>query len=116
MISYTFLTSWIGLNKKNYQLYLQLKQGCSDTHNFINKILIGNILSMCKAVGYTAHDTVCIRSKLEENSSIEVKEDIELITFKGKFETNFLIPDFWGIGGKVSLGYGTVKRKNGGET
>jgi hypothetical protein len=46
--------------------------------------------------------------------AVEVKEDVKLITFKGEFEANFLIPTFWGIGGKVSLGYGTVKRKNGG--
>jgi len=113
MIAYTFLTPWIGLNKENYQLYLQLRQRGADTHNFLNKILIGNILSMCKALSYTANDTIRIRSKLKEDVTVEVKEDIELITFKGEFETNFLIPDFWGIGAKVSLGYGTVKRKNG---
>lgn len=116
MISYSFLTPWIGLNKENYQLYLQLKQRGSDTHNFLNKILIGNIISMCKAVSYTANDTIRIRSVMKEYTPVEVKKNVELLTFKGEFEANFLIPDFWGIGGKVSLGYGTVKRKNGGDS
>jgi hypothetical protein len=116
MISYTFLAPWVGLNKENYQRYLRLRQRDSDTNNFLNKILIGNILSMCKSVGYTANDTIKMQSKLEESVTAEIKEDVELITFKGEFRTNFLIPDFWGIGGKVSLGYGTVKRKKGGET
>ncbi len=114
MVCYSFVTPWIGLNEKNYQLYVKLKERKKDTHVLLDKILVGNILSMCKAAGYTATDKICIRSRLKEDVPVEVKEGVELNTFKGEFETNFLIPDFWGIGGKVSLGYGTVKRKNGG--
>jgi len=116
MITYTFLKPWIGLNGKNYELYLQLKQREADISNFLNKILIGNILSMCKSVGYTANNTVLVKSRLVEIQSAEVKENVQLTAFEGEFEANFLIPDFWGIGSKVSLGYGTVKRKNGGDS
>jgi hypothetical protein len=115
MISYTFLMPWVGLNKENYQRYLLLRKKGSDINGFLDKILVGNILSMCKSVGYTANDKISLKSKLEESITAEIKEDVELMTFRGEFETNFLIPDFWGIGGKVSLGYGTVKRKKGGE-
>ncbi len=116
MISYTFLTPWIGLNEKNYKHYLQLKQEKTNISNFLNKILIGNILSICKSVGYTVDDKILVKSKLANLRSIEVKKDVQLTAFEGEFETNFLIPDLWGIGGKVSIGYGTVKRKNGDET
>lgn len=116
MIPYKFIIPWIGLNEKNYPLYLQLKQGEMNISNFLNKILIGNILSMCKSVGYTANNKVIVKSRLAEIQSAEVKENVQLTAFEGEFEANFLIPDFWGIGGKVSLGYGTVKRKNRGET
>lgn len=115
MISYSFLISWVGFNEKNYQCYLQLRQKKVDTHNFLNKIIIGNILSMCKAVGYTAVNTIHVKATLKEDRSVEIKEDVELMTFKGEFEANFLIPDLWGLGGKVSLGYGSVKCKDGGE-
>ncbi len=114
MVCYSFATPWIGLNEKNYQLYLRLKERGKDARILLEKNIIGNILSMCKSVGYTVNDRVHVKSNLEENMAVEVKEDVKLITFKGEFEANFLIPTFWGIGGKVSLGYGTVKRKNGG--
>jgi len=113
---YTFVTPWVGLNEENYQLYLELREKGKEISPLLNKILIGNILSMCKSVGYTVDDTIFVKSKLAEMQSIEFKKDVQLTAFKGEFETNFLIPNFWGIGGKVSLGYGTVKRKEGGET
>jgi hypothetical protein len=115
MACYTFVTQWIGLNEKNYYLYLELKEKGKDTRVLLDRILVGNILSICKSVGYTVGDTIFVKSKLAEMQSIEVKKDVQLTAFEGEFETNFLIPDFWGIGGKVSLGYGTVKRKNGNE-
>lgn len=115
-VCYTFVTPWIGLNEKNYHLYLELKKGEKDTRVLLDKILIGNILSMGKSVGYTVNNTLLVKSKLVETQGVEVKKDVQLTAFEGEFETNFLMPDFWGIGGKVSLGYGTVKRKEGGET
>lgn len=116
MVCYTFETPWIGLNNDNYQRYLELKERGKDTDVLLDKILIGNILSMCKSVDYIVNDILSVKSKLREGIPVGVKENVKLITFEGEFETNFLIPDFWGIGGKVSLGYGTVKRKNGDKT
>lgn len=116
MVGYTFVTPWIGLNEKNYHLYLELKERGKDTDALLDKILVGNILSMCKSVGYIANKTVLVKSNLAETQGVEIKKDVQLTAFTGEFETNFLIPDFWGIGGKVSLGYGTVKRKNGDKT
>jgi len=115
MINYNFVTRWIGLNKDNYEKYINLKKKDKYTGTLLNKILVGNILSMCKSVGYTVDDTVYVKSKLVEMQRVEIKGDVLLTAFEGEFETNFLIPDFWGIGGKVSLGYGTVKRANGGK-
>lgn len=116
MVCYTFVTPWVGLNEENYQLYLKLRENRKDVSPLLNKIIIGNILSMCKSVGYTVDDTIFVKSKLAEMKCIEVKKDVRLTAFEGEFETNFSIPDFWGIGSKVSLGYGTVNRKNGGDS
>ena len=108
---YTFVTPWIGLNKKNYQHYLSLKskKKRQDITNMLNKILEANIISMCKSVGYTVKKEIRVKSRVRETTAIEVKKGVRLTAFKGDFETNFIIPEFWGIGGKVSLGYGTVK-------
>lgn len=115
MVCYTFVTPWIGLNKNNYQLYLDLKMKGKDTRVTIERILVGNILSLCKSVRYSADEPVYVKSRLEEDRAAEIK-DVKLTSFRGEFETNFLIPDFWGIGGKVSLGYGTVKCNDGGKS
>ncbi|NOX21081.1 MAG: CRISPR-associated endonuclease Cas6 [Nitrospirae bacterium] len=113
-VKYTFVTPWIGLNKKNYQRYLKLKEKRKNTTDMLNEILKANIISMCKSVGYTAKSEIKVKSDLKEVSAVEVKEGVRLTAFKGNFKTNFVIPEFWGIGGKVSLGYGTVKCINGG--
>ncbi len=36
-------------------------------------------------------------------------KDVPLLGFKGLFESNFLIPDYLGVGKVVSHGFGTVK-------
>jgi len=37
---------------------------------------------------------------------------VAMIGFKGRFETNFTIPDYLGLGKAASQGYGPVKRLN----
>ncbi|MCL0074892.1 hypothetical protein M1N53_01890 [Thermodesulfovibrionales bacterium] len=116
IIRYSFATPWIGLNEENYKSYLALRKNSEDTHNLLEKILVGNILSMSKSVGYAVKDTVQIKAKLEKKGTIAVKDGVELIAFQGEFETNFFIPDFWGIGKFSSRGYGTIRRNNEGNT
>ena len=113
MICYDFLTPWIGLNKNNYNRYRILKDDGQDSSVLLEKILVGNILSMCNSVWYTVNDKVYIKTRLEEVEVVEIK-DVMLTSFKGEFETNFFIPDLWGIGSKVSLGYVTIMKNSGG--
>ena len=116
MINYSFATSWIGLNEENYQKYLTLRKRHEDTTTFLERILIGNILSMSKSVGYEATDKIVIKVRLKESAPVGVKDDITLMAFQGEIETNFLIPDFWGVGKFSSKGYGTVRCNVGGKT
>ncbi len=111
---YKFTTPWIGLNEKNYQAYVTLKDRQRETTELCDKIIVGNILSMCKSLGYTVDHPLYVESDLRESTMVAIK-DVNLVSFAGEFEANFLIPEFWGIGGKVSLGYGTVKPLNGGK-
>jgi len=115
MIRYFFSTPWIGLNEENYQKYVRLKSKPADIKALINRILAGNLLSMSKSLGYVVGDRIQVSSTLEESSIVELKDGVGLTAFKGEFETNFLIPDFWGIGKFSSRGYGTVRRIDRGE-
>lgn len=116
MIRYSFTTPWIGLNKENYKRYLLLREKPKEANALLERILIGNILSMSKSTAYVVKEKVSMKAKIKEKGTIKVKNGVELIAFKGEFETNFFIPDFWGIGKFSSRGYGTIRYSNGGKT
>lgn len=113
ILRYTFATTWIGLNEDNYENYLSLKHEQSKTYSLLERILIGNILSMSKSLGYVVKDKIRLKADLRENATVMVKDDVELTAFHGEFETNFMIPEFWGLGKFSSRGYGTVRQNNG---
>ena len=47
---YKFITPWLGLNSKNYKEYITLKDWKSKKI-ILNKILVGNVLSLSKNLG-----------------------------------------------------------------
>lgn len=111
---YTYSTPWIGLNEDNYENYLLLKHDKTKAHSLLERILIGNILSMSKSLSYVVNDKIQLNVYLKEEGTVIVKDGIELTAFSGEFETNFMIPEFWGLGKFSSRGYGTVRCINGG--
>ncbi len=118
-IKYKFLTPWLALNEKNYKEYSKLfslnslnRSKCSSPLNgsssssFLNKILVGNILSISKSLGYVVIDEIKVESNLRP---IKTKlKGVPFIGFIGNFKVNFEIPDYFGIGKSVSRGFGTV--------
>ena len=109
-ISYTFLTPWLALNEKNYEQYMKFGTW-SERRELLENILIGNILSVSKSLGYTVAEPI----KAEIGKMREVKtrlKDVPMIGFLGTFSVNFEIPDYWGIGKSVSRGFGTLIKCN----
>ena len=105
---YEFITPWIGLNQNNHKQYIHL-----DTQNkkneLLKRILIGNILSMSKYLGvYLDVDQKIITQVQLKQTKVTLKGK-PMIGFKGMFKTNFLLPDFIGLGKSVSRGFGTIK-------
>jgi len=107
-IQYIFLTSWLALNKKNYETYQRLGTNAK-RNEMLEKILVGNIISMSKGLRYTVQGPI-------QANIIKIKEvrtslkGSPMLGFLGNFSVNFEIPDYWGIGKSVSRGFGTVKR------
>jgi len=106
--SYEFATPWLALNQENYKRFYALK-GNEERDEFVRKILIGNIISMSKSLGYE----VPAQIKCDTNLHFQKDrlKDVSVMTFTGKFHVNFLIPDFLGIGKSVSRGFGAVKQR-----
>jgi len=101
---YIFATIWMALNSANYQKYIS----SSKEEDILRLTLIGNILSMCKGLGYIVKDDLKISLDLKEVPTS--LKGTPMLGFLGTFSVNFEIPDYWGIGKSVSRGFGTVKR------
>lgn len=105
-IKYEFLTPWIALNQKNIDVYRKFSD--MDKEELLKNILIGNIISMSKGLGYTVDNKVKCWINLEKKE-VNIK-NIKHIGFVGEFKVNFNIPDYFGIGKNVSKGFGTIKK------
>lgn len=105
---YKFITPWLALNESNYTKYISSNQ--IEREEILKKTLIGNIISMCKGIGYTVtHELKCWLNVYECEVNFK---GVKMIGFKGDFKINFNIPEYLGIGKSVSRGFGTVKETN----
>ena len=105
---YKFLTYWLALNPTNYEKYKVIRDW-KEKKEFLNGILVGNLLSMCKSLDYVVTRKLYVHSRLDDEQ-VEFK-GITIIGFTGEFRVNFRIPDFFGLGKGVSQGFGVVKAK-----
>ena len=103
---YKFIIPWLGLNQKNYSNYQTAS--AAGKFDLLNRVLIGNILSMSKSLGYTVADKIMVSS--DTRLQLTKLKGRELSGFIGFFAANFQIPDFLGIGKSVSRGFGTLKK------
>ncbi len=108
LFMYEFVSPWIGLNQKNFTKYNNAKN--DEKNQILKRILTGNILSMSKHLEcwLSQDQKIKIDHKLKE-----IKVNLKgksMTAFNGIFKTNFLIPDYLGIGKSVSRGFGAVRR------
>lgn len=107
-ISYRFLTPWVPLSPKNYPRFAAARSRQEQTA-LLERILIGNLLSASKTLGYTAKDRIIPSLNDWSLTRAEVK-GTEVTGVEGEFSANFAIPDGLGLGRSVSRGNGAVER------
>jgi len=109
LFKYDFVTLWMALNQNNYKSYVILKRENlgNEIKDYLKNILIGNILSFYKSIGYHAEKRILLT--LETNEKMTKFKDNDMIAFDGFFTTNALLPNFIGLGKSVSRGFGTIK-------
>lgn len=103
---YEFATPWFALNQENYIKYHDMK--AVDKNEILKKTLVGNLLSMSKSLEYQVPDR--IECELSVNIRKNRLKGVSMMTFVGNFSTNFIIPDYLGIGKSVSRGFGAVRQ------
>lgn len=103
---YKMVTPWLALNPANYKRYKAIIDW-REKKEFLNGILVGNILSMCKSLDYVVDRKLYVHSRLDDETVYF--KGVPTIGFTGEFRVNFRIPDFFGLGKGVSQGFGTLK-------
>ncbi len=107
-VKYSFLTPWLALNERNYQLY-QRTGSAFRRKKQLENILVANIISMSKGIGYTVPDIIEAEILRYREVYTSLKGN-PMLGFIGEFAVNFKIPDYLGLGKSVSRGFGTIKK------
>lgn len=111
VFKYHFVSPWLGLNQLNYKKYInQIKNSTKEGEiKFLQKILIGNILTFAKGVDWWIDGKVVAVPKLNEIPVRFKGED--MLGFKGEVYSNTFLPEYIGIGKATSRGFGTITRE-----
>lgn len=104
---YEFITPWLGLNQGNYKKYTNTKSW-KDKKEILNKVLVGNLLSMSKGLGIIVNKRLYAKTHFDEKI-VEYK-GVKMNAFAGEFKIHYDIPDYFGLGKGVSQGFGCVKQ------
>jgi hypothetical protein len=103
--SYSFASPWIGFNQTNHDRYRKCTEW-RERKVLLNRILTGNILSMCKGLGITIEKNLDLHTHLDSTKAHYKGFDHH--AFYGNFRVNFDIPDLFGLGKGVSHGFGVI--------
>lgn len=109
MYEYKFVTPYLPLNEKNFKRYLKGEYT-------MEQAVTNNILEVLKGLGIRLEKEQRILVKTNFEKSNRTLKDIKMVSFGGTFLTNIKFPDYFSIGKRKSLGYGTfVKLKGEGQ-
>lgn len=102
---------WLPFNSENYATYNQL-EGVVEKTQMLERLLIGNILSLCTGLGI--HLTKEVQCKIVNilSESVYQYKGVLMQGFTVEFSTNISLHNFIGLGKGVSLGFGIVKQIN----
>ncbi|MEX0861225.1 CRISPR-associated endonuclease Cas6 [Nitrosopumilus sp.] len=102
---YKFASPWIALNKENYTKYSLLVK--KDQRQFLEKILVGNILSMLKGMKIFVDYMITVKIVQYKSITITAHKN-KFAGFFCNWDSNITIPEYCGLGKSISKGFGDV--------
>lgn len=105
-INYRFLSPWMALNQENYHLYKEKNR--FEQQQFLKFILMQNIKSLSKGLGYWIEDIDKINIEGYFKEKPVNFKNRKMLCFSGEFMTNFQIPQYLGLGKQSARGFGVV--------
>lgn len=101
------MTRWLALNGENYARY-QAMNGLAERVAFLERLLVGNILSFAKGVDWRVDKPIKITvSAIEREAPVRYK-GVSLLAFDVRFSSNVFLPRYLGLGKSASHGFGVV--------
>jgi hypothetical protein len=100
---------WLAIKDENYHNFLTLTTE-TDRKAMLEKILIGNILSMAKGLGWTVEKPIEVKIQHIERERKILYKDTRLSAFDVTFRCNISLPSFVGLGKSSAMGYGVVRK------
>ena len=103
MYEYKFVTPYLPLNEKNFKRYLAGEYS-------LEKALVNNILEVLKGIGIWLSKGQKVYAKQNLKIISRNLKNVNMVAFVGEFSTNIKFPDYFSIGKRKSLGYGSFIR------
>ena len=105
LLRYKFIIPWIALNKSTGGKYRFLTD--QEKPLFLNKLLGLNLLFLSKELGLDTKSKIYTKVCLDNLIPEKIDEN-GWGAFTGEFKTNFIIPNYIGLGNGITRGYGTL--------
>jgi hypothetical protein len=105
LLRYRFVSPWVALGNTTQNRYKFLKN--KDRIAFLNKLLGQNIVFLGREMEIDLNEKVYTKIRLNSLLPKPVDED-NWGAFSGEFQTNFVLPDYIGIGNGITRGYGAI--------
>ena len=104
-IKYRFISPWVALNPGTKKRYKNLNN--SERIKYLSQLLTHNILFLGKEMGITIDTKVYTWLTLSSLFPKPVGEK-NWGSFSGGFKTNFILPNYIGLGNGITRGFGTI--------
>ena len=104
-IKYRFISPWVALNSATKKRYKNLNN--SERIKYLSQLLTHNILFLGKEMGITIDTKVYTWLTLSSLFPKSVGEK-NWGSFSGGFKTNFILPNYIGLGNGITRGFGTI--------
>jgi len=105
LLTYRFVSPWVALSKNTQNRYKLLKN--KDRIAFLNRLLGQNIVFLAREMGVELNEKVYTKLRLDSLSPKPVYEN-GWGSFSGEFQTNFVLPNYIGVGNGITRGYGAL--------
>jgi len=105
LIRYRFITPWVALNQTTGSRYRFLNN--VERVGFLNRLLGQNIVFLAREMGLELTDQVYTKVNLTSLFPRPVDEN-NWGAFSGEFRTNFILPNYLGLGNGITRGYGAI--------